>query len=375
MNKVYTGNSEEKRKDSLIGLGVALILFVISLILLVLSRILPGFAGAYTKTVYSFLQGTVGRASGLLPFSLSEFLIYALAIILLFDLIINIKKIGRFLRHLVLIASVLFFLYSANCGVNYYSPTFAEAEGLSPISSDDELLESFCTYIAQGLQENSAELGVDDATDLLTLYPDEGAMKDEAVASMKAMGSIYASLKGHYPKPKQITISRPFSNMEVTGIYSPFFIEANYNGEMAAMNVPFTMCHELSHLRGFMNEGEANYIGWLACTQSSDPYFNRSAYLVAWQYAGGQLYRVNRDRYNEIRSLLPQDAIRELKEDATFWNTYKTKASDIQDKVNDSYLKSNGQKEGIGSYNKVVGLMLAWFKESGSSTKYRIPAE
>ena len=39
---------------------------------------------------------------------------------------------------------------------------------------------------------------------------------------------------------------------------------------MVSYNLPFTTCHELSHLRGFMQEEEANFIGFLACVNADD---------------------------------------------------------------------------------------------------------
>ena len=129
--------------------------------------------------------------------------------------------------------------------------------------------------------------------------------------------------------------------------------------------MPFTACHELSHLRGFMNEGEANYIGWLACISSDNMSFNRSGWLIAWSYAGAALRRTDPGKFAEIYEKLPSEAIRELTENNEFWRSHKTKASDVQDKVNDAYLKSNGQDQGIESYGQLTTLMLTWFKTKG----------
>ena len=159
-------------------------------------------------------------------------------------------------------------------------------------------------------------------------------------------------------------MSRFFSMMGVSGIYSPFTVEANVNGDMEGLEMPFTSCHELSHLKGFMNEGEANFIGWLACIGSDEPSFNRSGWIIAWIYAGNSLYKVDPDRYFEIREKLPDDVIRELAANSEFWSSHENKASEVQDRVNDSYLKSQGQEAGIASYSQLTTLMLMWYSES-----------
>jgi hypothetical protein len=87
----------------------------------------------------------------------------------------------------------------------------------------------------------------------------------------------------------------------LTGIYSPFTIEANYNGDMTDYNIPFTLCHELSHLRGFMQEEEANFIAFLACIYSDQMEFQYSGYLSAWIYAMNELNDKDVERWSQIR--------------------------------------------------------------------------
>ena len=149
--------------------------------------------------------------------------------------------------------------------------------------------------------------------------------------------------------------------MGVSGIYSPFTIEANVNGDMPDMHKPFTACHELAHLRGYMNEGEANYIGWLACIGSDDPAFRRSGWLIAWIYAGNALRRTDPDAFAAIYEKLPDEAVRELDENNEYWRSHETGASEIQDRLNDRYLRSHGQKNGIADYGMLTVLMLIWY--------------
>ena len=77
---------------------------------------------------------------------------------------------------------------------------------------------------------------------------------------MFSLGATYPELSGYYPQPKGLLFPAFLSVQNLSGIYSPFTIEANYNSAMVSYNLPFTICHELSHLRGFMQEEEANFI-------------------------------------------------------------------------------------------------------------------
>ena len=85
----------------------------------------------------------------------------------------------------------------------------------------------------------------------MTLEAPEG---EGAVEAVHGLAEEFPALEGYYPQPKKLLLSEFLSYQGLTGIYSPFTVEANYNGDMTAYNIPFTTCHELSHLRGFMQE-------------------------------------------------------------------------------------------------------------------------
>lgn len=344
------------------------------------SVMVPGFAQWYSVNIYPVLQGSIGRLAGMMPFSLSEMLCCAVPVILAIDVIdsvirykkhdpadedLSVHPAVRTAGHLIVTASILILMYSACCGVNYYRDPFVDDSSFRSAQFTVQDLDDFCSCTVDVLRDIYSEE--------YTEYPEGRALADDAVRAMKDLamsagsqgpGDI-AALEGFYPKPKKLTVlSGLFSKMGVSGIYSPFTIEANVNGEMEGMEQPFTACHELSHLRGFMNEGEANYIGWLACINSENRAFNRSGWLMAWVYAGNSLYRADPERYYELRSRLPSQALKELDENNEFWASRKTRASEVQDRVNDAYLKSRGQEDGIRTYGQVTTLMLMWYSEN-----------
>lgn len=64
-------------------------------------------------------------------------------------------------------------------------------------------------------------------------------------------------LPAGYGQPKPVMASRLMSYGNITGIYIPFTCEANVNIDVPDYSIPATMCHELTHLRGYMREEEA----------------------------------------------------------------------------------------------------------------------
>ena len=349
-------NVKKAKRSAAVSVVFSLLFIILSLFLLIATRIRPGFGTYYAENVYPILQNTLGRFVGFFPFSLSEAIICLIPIILLIDIIRQRKRIRVFFAHVLLIFTLVLALYSANCGVNYYRKTFMETENIplmssSELSENTELIEAFAKFAVDGIIKTQG-----------STYYHGLKLETQAMDSMINLGKTYSSLSGFYPKPKPIFFSRFFTQMEVTGIYSPLFIEANYNQEIPEFHLPYTVCHELSHLKSFMDEGEANFIGWMACLNSDDQSFNRSAYMFAWIYGGNALKKESPEKYSELRAQIPEEAITEFRENNAFWEQYRTKAADVQDKVNDAYLKSNGQKEGVKSYDKVLLMMLSWFQ-------------
>ena len=336
--------------------SAAVILLLTAGLLLFAARKVPGFAEWYSAHVYPIWQGTLGRLAGAAPFSVAEVLCFLLPVLLIIDIVRNRRRPLRVLVHLLFTVALLFFLYAANCGVNYYRDPFVPRDVYASAAFTDDQLYDFCAYAVDRLNDNSAASGGGIA------YPDHTELQKKSRAAMQRLGTEYEGLRGYYPRPKFFTgISGFFSSMGVTGIYSPFTIEANVNGQIPGYNKPFTACHELSHLRGYMNEGEANYIGWLACITSGDPVFERSGWIYAWIYGGRELRKVDPYRFSILRAKLPNDVVRELIANDEFWAAHETAASDVQNEVNDAYLKANGLEDGIASYDRVTTLMLLWY--------------
>ena len=130
---------------------------------------------------------------------------------------------------------------------------------------------------------------------------------------------------------------------------------------MVSYNIPHAICHELSHLRGFMREDEANFIGYLACLASEDAAYRYSGALLGWIYAGNALAKVDPAAYIRLYEELPDAVKIELEENTQFWARYEGKTAEATEAVNDAYLKVNGQAEGVKTYGRVVDLMLEDF--------------
>ena len=330
---------------------------VVSACLQVAARKIPGFGQWYSVTVYPWIVGIYGRISGLLPCSVVELGLYVLLAALAVGLLFWRQTWRWMLSSLFFGMGFLAFLYTANCGINYYRTPFSAYLNLELGDAREEDLEALCLELVRGINENAPEGQVD--TGFFTQY----SLARTGKAAMEKLGEKYPQLSGYYPSAKPVFISWILAVQQLCGVYSPFTVEANYNWQMTGYNIPHTICHELSHLRGFMREDEANFIGILACTDSDDWYYRYSGYLMAWVHAGNALAKVDLESYYKLHDQLCEQAVKDLQENNAYWERYEGKVAEVSNQMNDTYLKINAQKDGVQSYGRVVDLMLALFRQ------------
>lgn len=328
------------------------VLFLLSFAFQILARSVPGTGDRYALLIYPAIVGIAGRFSGLFPFAVVELLSYALVLYCVVYGIRHIREGKRLLVRTLFVIACLFFLFTFNCGINYYRTPFSKTSGLEVKKSTEEELRNLClqlTKIVNGLCEEG-----------VTGHVDTDVIKKESVKAMGKLGETYPDLSGYYPQPKPLLLSQFFSVQQLCGQYSPFTVEATYNRSMPDYNIPHTVCHELSHLRGFMREDEANFIGYLACIGSDNEAFRYSGYLTGWVYATNALSKEDAVFYREICHLLDQRAWEDLRDNNEFWGRYEGKTAEVANQMNNTYLKMNSQSDGVKSYGRMVDLMLAY---------------
>ncbi len=331
------------------------------------------FADAYSHYVYRVLSLGIGSVMGLLPFSVVELLLYATILFVLFDFV---KQLCHFLGHLFLILSTLLVLYVFLCGINYHRTSFSQEAGLSITIDehgtvyDEADLIALCDYLVTEINDTEAQVeGACIGQTMETPKPSAAWLWHAGRTGQRAMeklGQRYHRLSGHYPFPKPILNTWILSVQQTTGVYSPFTVEANYNRDIAYYDIPFTICHELSHLRGYMQEEEANFIGVLATIGADDLYFNYSGYVSAWVYAGNALARIDSTAFATLYGRINERTRQDMLYNNAYWKQFEGKPAEAHEQLNDVYLKMQGQATGVHSYGHVTDLMLEYFAKNGT---------
>ena len=331
------------------------------------ARSFPGFADQYADVMNPLLVNTLGRISGVFPFSLAEALLFLLILALTAALLRILtllfrdrKRLSRAViitgKRLFCLLSALFLLIELNEDVYFSRTRFAVRYGLERDSYSSEELALVCRFLAK--QANAfAPLVQRDEEGHMIASKDVG---ERVRASMGRLGETYPELSGWFPKPKYAFFSTVLSRCDITGVYSMFTVEANVNRDMPQYNLPFTMGHELSHLKGFESEKEANFLGYLACMASEDPDIRYSGAMMGWVYCGNELHKRDYDLWQEIHISLCPEAREDLDYNNVYWDRFRGKVSETVQNMNDSYLKAEGLKEGTLSYDLVTDMIVSY---------------
>ncbi|MCI9007205.1 MAG: DUF3810 domain-containing protein [Lachnospiraceae bacterium] len=361
------------RKDTRLNKRTCLLwggLLLSALVLQFLARRVPGFAQWYAGSVYPGLMRTLGGISNMFPFALDECFVYMLFFggntYIVWGLIsIWKKKVSpgvwgrRFLGLLLKVCIVWLLAFTVTCGINYHRMPFSQMAGLPTEPSTAEELEELCLWLTDQIAETCTRTKIQENG--LTDLPDD--LRGKTREAMMELGREYPELGGWYPKAKPVMTWKVLSMEFLEGIFGPYTMEAHYNPDIPAYNQPTVLCHELSHLKGFMREDEANYIAYLACMGSEDPNLNYSALLLAYTHSINALYKTDQERFRAVRAQLCGQAERDYAWHRTYWSQYEGPVSEFSDKVNDTYLRANAQQEGTRSYGRMVDLLLGQFRQ------------
>ena len=146
----------------LVAAGISLLL--LTAVFQLSARTLPGFGTWYAHHIYSWIVKSVGRLTGLLPFSVVEMGLYGLLCLLFLDVVrLSVAAIraehAKILtvtgRRWLLIVSALLFLYTVNCGINYYASSFSSYAGLEDGTYTVEELEALCSDLVELVNESA----------------------------------------------------------------------------------------------------------------------------------------------------------------------------------------------------------------------------
>lgn len=349
-----------------------ILLFPIILLIRELTFIYPALTEKlYSRLLYPPIGKLLSSISGLLPISLAELIVYAFIAAIAYILI---RFIYRFIKsgHKLQIAlnaiintlcalSIAYCFFLLLWGFNYNRQPLAYSIGYTTSKSTVTDLKEMSSSLIDKTNQLRAEVRENEAG-VMSLVGGFNSAANRADIGYQKLSVTYPIFKGTYGRPKGIIFSRQLSYTGIAGIYFPFTGEANVNKLVPDFMLPSTISHEMSHQRGFAREDEANFIAYLVCKAHDDVDFQYSGYLLATIYSMNAMHEYDIEGYKELAAKYSDGLRRDLKYHSDFWKQFEGPVEELQEKVNDTYLKSNKQADGIYSYGRMVDLLLAEYR-------------
>lgn len=310
---------------------------------------------------------SMGWLVSVLPFSVAEVLIGGALVALLLFLICAVWDVVRSREHgvqagcravqLVTALLAVYVVYLWLWTANYYTATLSDITGIpdEPVTVDQ--LEEATLYFVDRINETGAQVQRDE----------QGYFTADVDEIFAQSAHLYEPLEQQYPQlagrplaAKPVFFSEFMSRLDLTGFFFPITGEANVNVHAPLVLVPATIAHELAHQRGVAQEQEANFAAVMACLASGIPEYEYSGSMFAYIHLSNALRRADSTRWENAAVQIDDLPWSDLESNDAYWRQYDTPVADVGNKLNDTFLKSNGQQAGTASYSAVVNMLCAW---------------
>lgn len=364
------------RKSGVILYALLTLLFPLGLVLIRWARSNPlAVEGLYSRGWYHKTATVLTALSGKNYRSWMEIVLILLILAAVVFLLSWVREIRR-RRHawwkiclkrlwiILALASAVFFAFVLTGDLNYYRLPVGDTLGLVTENTDAATLRKLCLLLA----EDANTYRTDAAEDAEGVFTSSQSYEELADAASRAVADLdrqhgvqLFSLAGR-THPKAVRCSEVMSYLNITGVIFPYLSEPNVNVHQPDYNIGATMCHELSHVCGFMREDEANFLSYLACLGSENRELRYSGTMLALVYATNRWYGVDRTAWQQVYAVLQEGVIRDLAANSRYWDVYETPVGEAGEAINDAYLKANDQTDGTQSYGRMVDLLIAYYR-------------
>ena len=342
------------------------LLLPIQIIFLQILKHFPGFVEKYYSLgFYPILSKASRYLFGWIPFSIGDIFYLLIGIMAIRWIYKNFHRLRfepfRVLWDITATLSIVYFMFHALWGFNYYRLPLHQSLGLESDYSYEQLLTTTKRFI-------------DKSNSLHNQLNHGDTLKIEMPYSQKEMFNLsmngYQNLEKEFPKlaysPKSLKKSGwslGLTYMGYSGYLNPFSGEAQVNALISTYKFAVVACHEEAHQIGFAAENEANFIATMATLNNDDPYIQYAGSIFTLRFLINEVGRTDEETFNELLKTVNPGIRANYKEMREFWEQYENPFETFSKVFWDNFLKANNQSKGIASYNYMVALVVNYFED------------
>jgi hypothetical protein len=356
-------------------LKLAFIFLTVLVALVPLPR--AGVERLYSRGLYPMIQPRLTTLSNSTPFAWFDALVLLSVVTILVMWTVRLRRLlrrsgaakagrttglGRAIARLVIdtaaIAAVLYIWFLAAWGLNYQRQPLREQLDFQEDRITREALRALANRTVDALNVLHADAH---AAGWPEFAATPAALEPAFVRAQRDLALPWTADAG---RPKRTLFNFYFTRVSIDGMTGPFFLETLANDTLLPYERPATIAHEWSHLAGYADESEANFVGWLVCMRGS-PSIQYSGWLSLYGSIAAALQRSDRE---EIARALDEGPRADLRAISDRIRRYAIPAASRAGyAMYDRFLKANRVEAGVRSYGEVLRLLLGTnFKEDGA---------
>lgn len=352
--KKFLANNKDARV--LVYFSVGFVVLLVAFLLLRQSVEVCEWWSRNIGRAWIFVVGKINKAFGV---SVFEILLICAIVTVIFGLICFIIRLTKREKERAF-KLVVILVYCVFGGLSIYGCTagFAYNRAELPLElhdgdiSQEEVCDIARRYVAK-INEVASRLKTDENGAVICPYTmDELSdilIKEYERLDNDKYGGYFSSFT---TRAKGSIFSRLMTEMHITGMFFAPTGEAHVNTYCPSCSIAVTAAHEIAHSKGIMREGDANLLAYYVTLTSNDEYV---LFAGLFSMLGRFLDVVNyysstADLYNELYYSLNSTVKDTIKSYNAFWSQHDSLV-DIEETLNNAYLKLNGVENGTGSYN------------------------
>lgn len=342
--------------------------YIVAAAALLFTAVITFFAKRYGDLLdafYPYLSRTVQQVlaaiSSIYPFTLWQAIVVVLVGLFVLSLVFLFIRKRSFIRWLGWWLAIVCLLWTAHTtihGLNFYASPLSQDLHMEEKVITQEDLEQALIYFRDKANDLAVQMprnadGALDFEDFDTLAEKAG----DGFTALKMQG--YSVFAGSTLPVKKLAWKKLYTSMGICGVTMAVTGEAAVNPDIPDSTLPFVMCHEMAHRMAIAAENDANFAAFLACNANDDLQFQYSAYYMAYRYCRNALG-------GSAAATIHQGASDLLKRDLSdydeFFDRNKSQvATNVANKVNDTYIQASGDSQGVKSYGQVATQLVNWY--------------
>ena len=319
----------------------------------------------YSNGLYIYVSKFSRILLGWIPFSIGDILYIAIILFIIKGIInaVKTKKLNfkKNIFRVGAVASIIFFFFHFNWGLNYFRQPITKILNFEKKDYTSEELIEFTKQLVVKTNKTHFLITKNDSV-IVNASLNKKQIREESINAYSQLNLKHPQLNFRSPSIKGSLFSVPLTYMGFAGYINPITNEAQVNSLILENFYPATVCHEIAHQVGIASESEANFVGYLAAINSNDSHFNYAGYMMALRYCLFEIYRIQPDKFVLLKKSINKGILKDIQRNQKFWKSYQNWSEEYFKFFYDSYLKANKQKDGIKGYNKMVSLLINYYK-------------